>query len=499
MSSSRSKTLAFSAKKASPDIAAAARKLLGFSGLRPGQSEAIRSLLRGQDTLVVQPTGSGKSAIYQIAGALLPGSTVIVSPLIALQKDQAEAIDNSGLKDVAVVNSTLSPGEQRAMLERIEGGQVEYILLAPEQLKKPETLERLQEANVSLFAVDEAHCISQWGHDFRPDYLDLPQAIAALGRPPVLAMTATASPAVRDDIIARLGLREPRVLVRGFDRPNISLRVDVFTTPEEKFDALLRRVEFADKPGIIYVATHKEVESLAAQLNARGVQAVGYHGGMKGKDREAIQNAFMSGETPVIVATNAFGMGVDKADIRFVFHADPSESLDAYYQEIGRAGRDGEPAEAVLFYRAQDINAQRYKTGSGTVRTAELEAVVRALQEQGGPMSIDEMSQSAGLTKRKLANLLHKLEEVRAIAVRAGGEVRLVSRRPLPELMEAAAEKQETQKELRRERLQQMQDFAECRGCRREFLLRYFGDDYAGPCGNCDRCEGLPAHLQRAA
>ncbi|HET7346066.1 MAG TPA: RecQ family ATP-dependent DNA helicase, partial [Acidobacteriaceae bacterium] len=402
MSSSRSKTLAFSAKKASPDIAAAARKLLGFPSLRPGQSEAIRSLLRGQDTLVVQPTGSGKSAIYQIAGALLPGSTVIVSPLIALQKDQAEAIDNSLLDEVAVVNSTLSPGEQRETLERIEGGQVEYILLAPEQLKKPETLERLQEANVSLFAVDEAHCISQWGHDFRPDYLDLPQAIAALGRPPVLAMTATASPAVRDDIIARLGLREPRVLVRGFDRPNISLRVDVFTTPEEKFDALLRRVEFADKPGIIYVATHREVESLAAQLNARGVQAVGYHGGMKGKDREAIQNAFMSGETPVIVATNAFGMGVDKADIRFVFHADPSESLDAYYQEIGRAGRDGEPAEAVLFYRAQDINAQRYKTGSGTVRTAELEAVVRALQEHGGPMSVDEVSQATGLTKRKL-------------------------------------------------------------------------------------------------
>ena len=499
MSPSKRKTLFFSDKKPTPDIAAAARKLLGFESLRPGQAEAIRSLLRGQDTLVVQPTGSGKSAIYQIAGALLPGATVIVSPLIALQKDQAEAIDGSGLMDVAVVNSTLSSGAKRETLERIEGGEVEYILLAPEQLKKPETLERLQEAHISLFAVDEAHCISQWGHDFRPDYLDLPHAIAALGRPPVLAMTATASPQVRDDIIARLGLREPRVLVRGFDRPNISLRVDVFTTPEEKFDALLRRVEFADKPGIVYVATHKEVESLTAALNARGVEAVGYHGGMKAKDREAIQNAFMSGETPVIVATNAFGMGVDKADIRFVFHADPSDSVDAYYQEIGRAGRDGEPAEAVLFYRAQDINAQRYKTGGGTVNSADLEAVVRALQEHGGPMSADEVAEATGLTKRKLANLLHKLEEVRAVCLRPGGALRLGSGKSLPELMQAAAEKQEAQKELRRERLQQMQEYAESRGCRREFLLRYFGDDYAGPCGNCDRCEGLPARLPQAA
>ena len=487
------------AVKPSPDVAAAAKKLLGFESLRPGQGEAIRSLLRGQDTLVVQPTGYGKSAIYQVAGALLPGATVIVSPLIALQKDQAEAIDSNGLKDVAVVNSTLSAGKQRETLERIEGGEVDYILLAPEQLKRPETLERLQEAVVSLFAVDEAHCISQWGHDFRPDYLDLAQAVTVLGHPPVLAITATASAAVRDDIIQRLGLREPRVIVHGFDRPNISLRVDVFTTPEEKFEALLRRVEFADKPGIIYVSTHKTVESLAAELNARGVKAVGYHGGMKAKDRDAIQNAFMHGETPVIVATNAFGMGVDKPDIRFVYHADPSDSLDAYYQEIGRAGRDGKPAEAVLFYRAQDISAQRYKTGSGNIKTAEMEAVMRALGEGGGRMSTDDLTQATGLTKRKLANLLHKLEEVRSVALRAGGEVRLVARKPLPELMQAAAERQEEQKEIRRERLQQMQQYAEMRGCRREFLLRYFGDDYSGPCGNCDRCEGTSAQFRQAA
>lgn len=485
--------------KPSPDVAAAAKRLLGFSSLRPGQGEAIRSLLRGQDTLVVQPTGYGKSAIYQIAGALLPGTTVVVSPLIALQKDQAEAIDSAGVSNVAVVNSTLSAGEQRETLERVEDGQLETILLAPEQLKKPETLERLQEAGVSLFAVDEAHCISQWGHDFRPDYLDLAQAAAALGRPPVLAMTATASPEVRDDIIQRLGLREPRVIVHGFDRPNISLRVDVFATPEEKFEALLRRVGFADKPGIIYASTHKAVESLTAELNARGVQAVGYHGGMKAKDRDAIQNAFMHGETPVIVATNAFGMGVDKPDIRFVFHADPSDSLDEYYQEIGRAGRDGQPAEAVLFYRAQDINAQRYKTGSGTIKTAEMEAVIQSLGERGGRMSIDDLAHATGVTKRKLANLLHKLEEVRAVSLGAGGEVRLVARKPLPELTEAAADRQEQQKEIRRERLQQMQQYAEMRGCRREYLLRYFGDEYSGPCGNCDRCDVAPAQLRQAA
>ncbi|HLJ76128.1 MAG TPA: ATP-dependent DNA helicase RecQ [Acidobacteriaceae bacterium] len=485
--------------KSTPDVTAAARKLLGFMSLRRGQGEAIRSLLRGQDTLVVQPTGYGKSAIYQIAGALLPGSTVVVSPLIALQKDQAEAMESAGVKDAAVVNSTMSAGERRETLERIEGGEVEYVLLAPEQLKKEETLERLQQAGISLFAVDEAHCISQWGHDFRPDYLDLAQAVAALGHPPVLAMTATASPEVRDDIIQRLGLRDPRVIVHRFDRPNISLRVDVFSTAEEKFDALLRRVEFAEKPGIIYVATHRAVESLSADLNARGVQAVGYHGGMKAKDRDAIQNAFMEGETDVIVATNAFGMGVDKPDIRFVYHADPSDSVDAYYQEIGRGGRDGKPAEAVLFYRAQDINAQRYKTGGGTFDSAEMEAVMRALDEGGGAMTADDLATGTGLAKRKLANLLHKLEEVRAVRLRAGGDVLLATRKPLPELMQTAAERQEEQKEIRRERLRQMQQYAEGRGCRREFLLRYFGDDYAGPCGNCDRCEGLPAHLARAA
>jgi ATP-dependent DNA helicase RecQ len=248
------------------DIAGAARKLLGFTSLRPGQNDAIQSLLEGRDTVLVQPTGSGKSAVYQIAGALLEGSTVIVSPLIALQKDQSDAIEASRLEPTAVVNSTLSPSEQREVLDRIVQGKVEYVFLAPEQLRKPDTLDRLRAANISLIAIDEAHCISQWGHDFRPDYLGLAQVVEALDHPPVLAMTATASRDVRAEIIGRLGLRNPRAFVHGFDRPNISLRVDQFSGKDEKCSSLLRRVEFAEKPGIVYVATHKNAENIAADL-----------------------------------------------------------------------------------------------------------------------------------------------------------------------------------------------------------------------------------------
>jgi ATP-dependent DNA helicase RecQ len=480
------------------DIATTAKKLLGFKTLRPGQQDAIQSLLEGRDTLLVQPTGSGKSAVYQIAGALLEGSTVIVSPLIALQKDQADSIDASKLEATAVVNSTLSASEQREVLERIEQGKVEYIFLAPEQLRKPETIDRLRAANVSLIAIDEAHCISQWGHDFRPDYLGLGQVIEALDHPPTLAMTATASREVRTEIIDRLGLQNPRVLVHGFDRPNISLRVDQFSNKDEKCESLLRRVEFAEKPGIVYVATHKNAETIAADLKQIGVDALFYHGGLKSKLREEIQNKFMSGDVPVIVATNAFGMGVDKPDIRFVYHFDVSDSLDAYYQEIGRAGRDGEPAEAVLFYRPEDISAQQFKTGPAHVDSEGLEAVYNALIAMKGPMTREEISTETGIPPRKLVGLVHKLEETEAIRHLESGMFEAASARPLSEIIESATEKQKFQKDLRKRRLQQMQSYAECRSCRREFLLRYFSDSYAGPCGNCDRCEEARV-LPRAA
>jgi len=473
------------------DISAAAKKLLGFKSLRPGQREAIQSLLEGRDTLLVQPTGSGKSAVYQIAGSLLSGGTIIISPLIALQKDQADSIQASQLDETAVVNSTLSASEHQETLERIEDGEVEFIFLAPEQLRNPETLERLRNAGISLFAIDEAHCISHWVHDFRPDYLELAHVIEALDHPVVLAMTATASKEVRTEIIERLGMRNPRVFVHGFDRPNISLRVDLFSDEDEKLEAVVKRVEFAEKPGIVYVATHKHAEILAKDLKERGVDAVFYHGGLKAKDRDEIQDRFMKGDVPVIVATNAFGMGVDKPDIRFVYHADVSDSVDAYYQEVGRAGRDGEPAEAVLFYRPGNISSQRYKTGAGRVNTADLQAITDALVSKEKSASPQELSHDTGLSQRKVINIVHKLEEVGAAEKLTTGEVHLLQQKSPAQMIEAASEQQQFLKDLRSRRLQQMQQYAEGRHCRREYIMRYFGDDFSGPCGNCDRCEAM--------
>jgi ATP-dependent DNA helicase RecQ len=305
-------------------------------------------------------------------------------------------------------------------------------------------------------------------------------------------MTATASPEVRAEIIDRLGLRKPRIFVRGFDRPNISLRVDTFPNTDQKCEALIRRVEFADKPGIVYVSTHKAAQSLAADLLHRGVEAVFYHGGLKAKDREAIQNRFMGGDVPVMVATNAFGMGVDKSDVRFVYHADVSDSLDAYYQEIGRAGRDGKPAEAVLFFCSRDIGAQQFKTAGG-INAEELESVATVLADQAGPMSSDDLAAQTGLSKRKLANLVHKLEEVGAAAQLDSGEIEILSGQSPSQIVANAAAQQQLFNDMRKRRLEQMRDYSEGRTCRRQVLLQHFGEEYTGPCGCCDRCEASRA------
>jgi len=284
---------------------------------------------------------------------------------------------------------------------------------------------------------------------------------------------------------------------------NISLRVDAFSSKSEKEQSILRRVEFADKPGIVYVATHKNAETIAADLNRAGIPAVFYHGGLRPRERDEVQDSFMSSRVPVIVATNAFGMGLDRTeldrpDIRFVYHADVADSLDAYYQEIGRAGRGGEPAEAVLFYRPQDIAAQQFKTGPAHIDAAALEAVYNALRRRRHPISRHDLADASGIPPRKLAGLLQKLEDSGAANLLETGEVEAASKRPLAEIVDEASHRQQAQKEIRKLRLQKMQQYAEWRSCRRQFLLRYLGDDNHGACGNCDRCE-MSGVLGRAA
>jgi ATP-dependent DNA helicase RecQ len=473
------------------EISRVASERFGFSSLRPGQREAIESVLAGHDTVAIMSTGSGKTAIYQIAGQLLEGATVVVSPLIALQRDQVE-----GEHDAAVLNSTLSRSAREAVFEEAEDGELEYVLLAPEQLAHDDVIARLLEARPSLFVVDEAHCVSEWGHDFRPDYLALGEVISRLGRPTVLALTATASPPVRDDIVEILDLQEPEIIVRGFDRPNIWLGVEAFRDEERKERALLDAVvnavgtTGAPNPGIVYVATKRGAEEVAASLVARGVRAAAYHGGMPSKVRDEVQRAFMHDDgVDVVVATIAFGMGVDKANVRWVFHHDVSASVDAYYQEVGRAGRDGAPARAVLFYRPEDLGLRRF-FAAGTVDRAAMDRVAHTLTLAGGPVDPADMFDQLGMSKTKLATAVHRLEEVGFVEVEDDGRVRAVGdEEALDDAVEAAAEAEENRHAFDRSRVEMMRAYAEDRrGCRRAFILGYFGEAFDPPCGNCDLC-----------
>ncbi len=313
-------------------LGSTARSVFGWQRLRPGQKEAMRHLVAGRDVLLVMPTGGGKSAVYQVPALLLDGPTIVVSPLIALQRDQVMSLLKAGTGAVAV-NSTQSVDKG---LDQVTAGTAEFVFLSPEQLAKPEVVERLAAARPSLIAIDEAHCVSSWGHDFRPDYLRLGQVIEKLGHPPVVALTATAAPNVRAEIVRSLGLRDPVEIVRGFDRPNLTLSARRFTSEEDRRRALVEHARKSEGLTLIYVPTRRETEEYCALLT--GKRAEPYHAGMKTADRNRTHTKFAAGELDVVVATSAFGMGIDRPDVRRVLHAGPPESPDSYYQEIGRAG-----------------------------------------------------------------------------------------------------------------------------------------------------------------
>ena len=473
------------------DIGHIAREQFGYESWRPGQEETIRAVLAGRDTLAVLPTGLGKSAIYQISAVALPGPTVVVSPLIALQKDQVGALEEKDLGGASALNAQAPTAERRETFDNLDRGELEFVFLSPEQLHKGEVLEQLKTAKPSLFVVDEAHCISEWGHDFRPDYLRLGAIIEELGHPIVLALTATASPPVREEIVARLRMRNPAMIVRGFDRPNIHLTAETYRSESAKREALLDRVAGATAPGIVYVATRRHAEDLAKALNDRGHAAAAYHGGMKPREREDVQNAFMAGQIPIIVATSAFGMGVDKPDVRFVFHYDISESIDAYYQAIGRAGRDGGPAEAVLFYRPEDLALQKFLSAGGQIDADQLEEIATAVHREEGPVPEAELLEKTGLSKSKLSQALTRLEETGTVETRPGAEVAANATEDLRQAAEQAEREHKRRREYEALRIERMRAYAEIRDCRRQYLLDYFGEESA-PCGFCDNCEQGP-------
>jgi ATP-dependent DNA helicase RecQ len=465
-------------------IRKAAREELGYERLRPGQEEAVAALLDGRDTLAVMPTGAGKSAIYQLAGLLLDGPTVVVSPLIALQRDQIEALEDAEGVEAAELNSTLTETRREDTLDAAEAGALDFLFLAPEQFAAEDTLARLREAEPVLFVVDEAHCISEWGHDFRPEYLRLGAVADELGRPPILALTATAAPTVRTEIAERLRLQDPFVLVRGFDRPNLRLAVESFQSEKEKLDALVERALADRGPGIVYTATRKASEELAQRLVEGGLRAAAYHGGLAKGVRSEVQDAFMDDELDVVVATIAFGMGIDKPNVRFVHHADVSDSVDAYYQEVGRAGRDGEPADAVLFYRAEDVGRRRFFGGVTTIELDEVETVADALEGHDGPVDPRELERETGLPKSTLTAIISQLEGAGAVSVLSSGDV--IPRGEVD--ARSAVEGQDERREYERSRIDMMRAYAELRDCRRRFVLNYFGEPREEPCGNCDNC-----------
>jgi ATP-dependent DNA helicase RecQ len=336
----------------------ALHKHFGFEDFREGQREVITAILEGRDTVVVMPTGGGKSLCYQLPALMKPGATIVVSPLIALMKDQVDALAARNLP-ATFINSSITFEEQKARINGVRRGLYKMVYVAPERFRSAHFVETLRSIDISLFAIDEAHCISQWGHDFRPDYLRLRQSIEEIGRPQIAALTATATPYVRSDIIEQLALREPRAFVSGFDRPNLSISV-IHTQKEPEKIKHIKALSSQGGSGIIYTSTRKAVEQVTSRLQGAGLDVIGYHAGMDEVARPQAQDDFMSGRVQMIVATNAFGMGIDKPDIRFVVHHHLPGSIEAYYQEIGRAGRDGLPSTCVLLFNYADKRTQDY-------------------------------------------------------------------------------------------------------------------------------------------
>src|ERR1700693_1267088 len=479
----------------------ALEKYFGFREFREPQGEVISEILSGQDVFVVMPTGGGKSLCYQLPAILLDGVTVVVSPLVALMKDQVDALVARGLS-ATLINSTISSGEQHQRIRRMREGAFKLVYIAPERFRSRSFLQALGQITIGLFAIDEAHCMSQWGHDFRPDYFRLGSVLEELGRPQVAAFTATATPEARTDIVKRLALENPSVFVAGFARPNLRFIVTETERESDKYNRLRELVQ-RHRTGIVYCATRKRVDQVSQELKSCGIRVVSYHGGIDDAAREEAQNRFTQNDCDVAVATNAFGMGIDRADLRFVVHFEIPGSLEAYYQRAGRAGRDGEAAECELLFNYADTRIQDFfidRTNPSVELIRNVYLLLRTMANEQGEVERSIHDIAARLDQENNQMAVHSaitildrhgvIDRYDIPGKRIRGTRLLRGNLQPYELPIDIAPLREKEKRDRA-KLKRVVDYAYGRECRQKIILRYFGDTDFAACGACDRCAGM--------
>lgn len=460
-----------------------ARERFGIRHFRPGQREVLEAVFSGRNVLVIMPTGAGKSLCYQLPALFMPKPVVVVSPLISLIQDQQAKAEDAEIA-VEKVDSTLSNSEANQVHELIEAGIPQLLYVTPERLENREFIDTLRSTGVSLIAIDEAHCISQWGHDFRPAYLNLRFARERLGNPPVMALTSTATEIVMEDILTQLNAKDAVIVNTGIERENLSFSVFHTVNTQAKLARLTKMIAQEEGTGIIYTASVRSAVELYEYLKANNISVGRYHGKMRTRDREEMQQKFMNGEYKTLIATKAFGMGVDKPDIRFVYHYEFPDSLESYYQEAGRAGRDGLPAKAVLLYRLEDRRIQRFFLCGRYPHLPELRAVFDALS---GPTTVPAIAKQTAVPRRRVQVILYLMREAGLIRRGVRGYSRRaseVSDQDLEKLLTTFSERSSQD----RERLEEMMRYAESARCRKQILRTYFGEPEGEPCGNCDNC-----------